>query len=77
MSETTPETGVPTCYRHPGRETHVRCTRCDRYICPDCMHEASVGFQCPECVHAGNRSVRQAEAPFGGKPVTTAWATPR
>ncbi|MGW2856673.1 hypothetical protein ACWDAZ_33545 [Streptomyces sp. NPDC001215] len=21
-------------------ESHVRCTRCDRYICPDCMREA-------------------------------------
>ena len=23
-------TGVPTCYRHPGRETYVRCQRCGR-----------------------------------------------
>jgi membrane associated rhomboid family serine protease len=75
MSETTPEIGVPTCYRHSGRETHVRCTRCDRYICPDCMNDASVGFQCPECVREGNRDVRQAQAPFGGQVVTTAWAT--
>ncbi|MEO5876268.1 MAG: rhomboid family intramembrane serine protease [Streptosporangiaceae bacterium] len=75
MNEAVPETGVPTCYRHPGRETHVRCTRCDRYICPDCMQEASVGFQCPECVREGNRGMRQAQAPFGGQAVTTAWAT--
>ncbi|WP_183096230.1 rhomboid family intramembrane serine protease [Nocardioides stalactiti] len=59
--------GVPTCYRHPDRETYVRCQRCDKAICPDCMREASVGFQCPDCVKEGARSVRQPRAAYGGQ----------
>src|SRR5215470_17955331 len=62
----TPQPVVPVCYRHPRREAHVRCTRCNRPICPDCMTEASVGHQCPECVAEGRRTTRSVRTVFGG-----------
>lgn len=68
MTQGGPE-APPTCYRHPDRETWIRCQRCDRSICPDCMRSAAVGFQCPECVAEGARSTRQLRTPYGGKRV--------
>ncbi|MFI7438819.1 rhomboid family intramembrane serine protease [Nonomuraea indica] len=70
-----PAEEVPTCYRHPDRETWVRCQRCNRPICPDCMRDAAVGFQCPECVAEGNKGVRQARSTFGGSVVRTPYVT--
>lgn len=37
------------CYRHPNRETGLRCTNCGNPICPDCIRPAPVGQLCPDC----------------------------
>ncbi|ETW22111.1 membrane protein [Mycobacterium gastri 'Wayne'] len=45
----------------------MRCNRCERYICADCMRDAAVGHQCVQCVQAGARTVRQPQTRFGGR----------
>jgi membrane associated rhomboid family serine protease len=60
---------METCYRHPNRETGVRCSSCERPICPDCMTPTPVGMRCPECARQ-RQQVRTARA-VTGEPVLT------
>ena len=57
MSST--QTRLPTCYRHPDRETGLSCSECGRPICTECMTAAPVGLRCPD--HAGKK-----RGPVGG-----------
>lgn len=54
------------CYRHPDRETGIRCTRCDKPICPDCMVSAAVGFHCRDCVRGPGGTHERARTIAGG-----------
>ena len=71
-----PEEPPTFCYRHPNRETLLRCSNCDRPICPECMTAAPVGIRCPECAHGpkvrslGAAGTRTLE--LGGLPLVTA-----
>ncbi|MET7450493.1 rhomboid family intramembrane serine protease [Streptomyces sp. NPDC005574] len=67
-----PAQNAPGCYRHPDRATGIRCTRCDRPICPECMVSASVGFQCPDCVRGASGT---GPAPTAARPRTIAGGT--
>jgi membrane associated rhomboid family serine protease len=69
------ETGLPTCYRHPDRETRLSCSSCGRPTCVDCVRSAAVGQKCVDCAAPQGRSkvirardIRQTT----GAPVTTA-----
>jgi membrane associated rhomboid family serine protease len=65
------------CYRHPGTETAVACSNCERPICPECMVFAAVGIKCPECAEqpaqvrkATKRARASTGALSGDAPVT-------
>ena len=45
---TTPQKNV--CYKHPNRETNLRCNRCDNYICASCAVLTATGYRCKDCV---------------------------
>lgn len=47
--------GLPTCYRHPDRETGLSCSECGRPICTECMTVAPVGLRCPDHARGTNR----------------------
>jgi membrane associated rhomboid family serine protease len=57
----------PACVRHPDRPTGLRCVRCERPACPDCLREASVGYQCVDCVQEGSRTVREPRTVAGAR----------
>ncbi|HEV7193590.1 MAG TPA: rhomboid family intramembrane serine protease [Jatrophihabitantaceae bacterium] len=62
---TDPSAVQARCYRHPHREAGVRCTRCDRPICPECMRPAAVGFHCPDDVNLARKTTRAPRTAVG------------
>ncbi len=67
---------APSCYRHPGADTFVRCQRCARPVCYQCQTQAPVGVICPECLgQAQAKAPRVGRQALGGsanqKPVVT------
>jgi Zn-dependent protease len=50
VNDSTQTQVAPSCAYHPGRMTLLRCTRCDKPACHECLTQAAVGSQCKECV---------------------------
>lgn len=40
---------VTYCEVHPTRETALRCNKCDRYMCAECVVQTPVGYRCKQC----------------------------
>lgn len=81
------QAALPGCWWHPNRPTGLSCARCERPACPDCLREASVGFQCIDCVQAGRQQDRVQQKQYrdagygartiaGARPPRTAIVTP-
>jgi membrane associated rhomboid family serine protease len=70
MSQTPPdapgaapeESEVTYCYGHPDTPTRLRCTRCDKPICPRCSVPASVGQHCVWCVAEARKSAPKVKS---------------
>jgi hypothetical protein len=63
------ETAVPApaeefdlvCYRHPSRETALRCYSCGKPICTSCAVKTPVGYSCPDCIRDIRKSYYTAK----------------
>jgi membrane associated rhomboid family serine protease len=70
MSQTPPDaqgtapegSEVTYCYGHPDTPTRLRCTRCDKPICPRCSVPASVGQHCVWCVAESRKSAPKVKS---------------
>lgn len=58
MTQVPPSSSTYTCYRHPDRQSFVRCQRCGRTICGECQTPAPVGVICPD-----DMAQQRSEAP--------------
>lgn len=59
---------ITYCYRHPNRETTLRCNQCGKFICPECAIHTPTGYRCRECVRS------QQKAYDNTKPMDLVWA---
>ena len=39
------------CATHPNTETELACGKCEKPICPKCLHYTPVGVRCRECAN--------------------------
>ena len=62
-----------TCYKHPGRETLLRCNKCNRPICAQCAVQTPTGYRCKYCVRGQQKTFNNTHASdFLAAPVTGA-----
>ena len=52
------------CARHPKTETNIRCGRCEKTICPECLVHSPVGMRCPDCARVNVVPTYDVPLPF-------------
>ncbi len=57
-----PESETLTCYKHPNRETMLRCNKCERPICSQCAVQTPTGYRCRECVRGQQKVFNNARS---------------
>ncbi len=57
MSEQPPSL---TCYYHPNTETSLRCSTCEKPICPKCAILTPTGYRCKDCVRGQQKAFETA-----------------
>lgn len=55
--QTTWPKGVVSCPRDPGVQTALRCSRCEKPICPKCLIQTPVGARCRDCAQINKSPV--------------------
>jgi hypothetical protein len=61
MTETETTSTATYCYAHPGRETSLRCKRCEKPICASCAQRTPTGYLCRDCVRSHQKSFDTTE----------------
>jgi hypothetical protein len=49
------------CYKHPERETSLRCNRCEQLICTQCAVLTPTGYRCKDCVRGQQKIFNTAQ----------------
>ena len=52
---------ILTCYKHPERETYLRCNKCERPICASCAVLTPTGYRCRECIRSQEKRFDTAQ----------------
>jgi hypothetical protein len=49
------------CVNHPQVETSLRCSRCNRPVCPKCVVATPTGYKCKDCIRGQQKIFETAQ----------------
>lgn len=57
------------CPNHPDTKTNLRCSRCDKPVCPQCMIHSPVGIRCKDCGQGVRLPVYDVSVAYMGRAI--------